>query len=418
MKKILTLTAASILAAGTLSAQAQVTVDGQLTAAELTAGNYVLLGKSDNFTFTGTQNQNSNRPFGNNGLLGLYVASTPTKVFVFLGGTMENSGNSFQLYMDIPGATGVPAGTFLPAGLAGTSFEKINRIKLEQNLTLALALRSDGTPVAPAPQNYRAEAAVFTSATAVQSRQLTTTAAAIMGDGMALTLSPTVTVGAYAGLNGARMAYRNTTTGQIGANPGNVPLFSTPAYGGVGSFGWEIELDRAALGASAANAAFRIFAIYNNGNGGFASGEFIPKSTSATLPPFFTTAPNLGGADNGAGTDVDFGIIPGRQSAGFALGATGVLGTKTAAAAALALGVYPNPANGVATVAYNVGSYANQVNIVLTDLLGRPVQVLENSLQAAGAQTKTLNTANIAAGTYLVRVQVGETVATSKLVVL
>ena len=414
MKKIFTLAAASILAAGALSAQAQVTVDGQLTAAELTAGNYQLIGKSDNFTFTGTQNQSSNRPFGERGLLGLYVANTATKIYIFLGGTVDPGSNSFQLYMDVPGLTGVPAGTFLPAGLAGTSFEKITRIKLDQPVELALALRGDGTPVGSAPQNYRAEAAVFTSATAVQSLQVTSTTAPIVGNGTPLTLSTTAS---YASLNNARMAYRNTTDGKIGTNPGNGPLYTTAAYAGVGSLGWEIEIDRAALGATATNAAFRIFALYNNSNGGYASGEFIPKAATAALPAVFPS-PNLGGADNGPANDVDFGVVPGLQTATFTLGASGVLSSKSADAAALALGVYPNPAAGVATVAYNVGSRAENVNVILTDLLGRQVQVLASGQQAAGVQHATVSTATVAAGTYLVRVQVGDRIATSKVVLL
>ena len=417
MKKIFTLAAAGTLVAASLGAQAQVTVDGQLTATELTAGNYALIGKSDNFAFTGTQNQNNNRPFGNNGLLGLYVASTPTKIFIFLGGTVENSGNALQIYLDLPGVTGTPANTFLPAGAAGTSFEKISRIKLEQGLDLALALRSDGAPVGTAPQPYKVEGAVFTSATAVQSRQLTTTAGPIVGDGTALTLASSVTVAPYAGLNGARMAYRNTTTGQIGGNPGNAALYNTAAYGAAGSLGWEIELDRAQLNAAAVGAAFRIFAIYNNGNGGYASGEFIPKATGPL--PAAVPSPNLGGLDNGAnGNDVDFAAIPGLQSAAFALGINGALGNKAADAASVAMSVYPNPAHGAATVAYNVASRAEQVKVVLTDLLGRQIQVLESGLRAAGVQSTTVSTADVPAGTYLVRVQVGDKVATSKVVLL
>jgi hypothetical protein len=418
MKKLFTLTAAGLLAAGALSAQAQVTVDGQLTAAELTAGNYVLIGKSDNFTFAAGQNQNANRPFGERGLLGLYVASTATKVYIFLGGTVDPGSNSFQLFLDLPGVTGVPAGTFLPAGLTGTSFEKITRMKMDMPVDLALALRGDGTPTAPAPQNYRVEAATFTSATAVQSRQVTGTATPIVGDGTARTLDATVTVAPYATLNNARMAYRNTTDGKIGTNPGNVALYNTAAYAGVGSYGWEIELDRAALGATAAGSVFRIFALYNNSNGGYASGEFIPKSTSATLPASFPS-PNLGGADNGAtGNDVDFATIAGGQGATFSLSATGALGNKASDEAAVAMAVYPNPAAGAATVAYNVGSRAEKVSIVLTDLLGRQVQVLSSGLETAGVKTKTVSTADVAAGTYMVRVQVGDKVSTRKVVLL
>ncbi|WP_426058932.1 T9SS type A sorting domain-containing protein [Hymenobacter sp. B1770] len=417
MKKLFTLATAGFLAVGAFNAQAQVTVDGELTAAELTAGNYVLIGKSDNFTFTGTQNQNDNRPFGSRGLLGLYVANTATKVYIFLGGTVDPSSNSFQIYLDLPGGTGVPAGTFLPAGFGGTSFEKINRMKLDQTVDLALALRGEGTPTAPAPQNYRVEAAVFTSATAVQSRQVTTTAAPVVGNGTARALDQSITAAPYGMLGSARMAYRNSTSGTIATNPGNVPLFNTAAYAGVGSLGWEIELDRAALGATAANSVLRIFAIYNNSNGGYASGEFIPKATGAL--PAALPSPNLGGADNGnAGNDVDFAAIPGVQSASFTLGASGVLGNKAASEAAVAMGVYPNPANGVATVAYNVGSRSEKVNIVLTDLLGRQVQVLSSGIEAAGVKTKTVSTADVSAGTYLVRVQVGDKVATRKVVLL
>ena len=417
MKKLFTLAAAGVLAASSINAQAQVTVDGQLSAAELTAGNYVLLGKSDNFTFATGQNQNDNRPFGSRGLLGLYVASTATKVYIFLGGTVDPGSNAFQLFMDVPGGTGVPAGTFLPAGMSGTSFEKITRIKLDQTVKLALALRGDGSPTAPAPQNYKLEAAAFTSATAVQSTQLTSATAAIVGDGTALTLGSTATVAPYAGLKDARVAYRNTTDGKIGTNPGNAALYNTAAYAGVGSYGWEIELDRAALGATAANSVFRIFAIYNNGNGGYASGEFIPKSTSATLPASFPS-PNLGGADNGPANDVDFGAIAGTQSASFTLSATGVLGTKAADANALALQVYPNPATSVAILEYNVGSRADNVSIMLTDLMGRNIQSLVNGLQSAGKQSTSVSTASVAAGTYLVRVQVGDKVSTRKVVLL
>jgi len=422
MKKLFTLAAAGALAATAFNAQAQVTVDGQLTATELTAGNYVLLGKSDNFAFTGTQNQNDNRPFGSRGLLGLYVASTATKVYIFLGGTVDPGSNAFQIYLNLPGTGGLPAGTFLPAGTAGTSFEKITRIKLDQAVKLALALRGDGTPTGTAPQAYKAEAAVFapaagTAAASVQTTQLTTATAPIVGDGTALALASTATAAPYAALNGVRMAYRNTTDGKIDTNPGNVALYNTAAYAGAGSYGWEIELDRAALGAATGTPLFNIFAIYNNGNGGYASGEFIPKATGAL--PAAVPSPNLGGADNGStGNDVDFVAIPGLQTASFSLTASGVLGTKASDEASVAMAVYPNPASSVATVAYNVGSRAENVNIVLTDLLGRQVQVLANGLQPAGVQTKTVSTSSVAAGTYLVRVQVGEKVVTSKVVLL
>lgn len=408
MKYISTLFATGALALLGLSAQAQVVVDGQLTASELTAGNYVLLGKSNAFT----GDQNTGRPFGNNGLLSLYVANTPTKVYIFLAGTVEANGNSFQLFLDLPGATGVPSGTFLPAGAGGTSLERLTRIKLDQAADMVLALRSDG---AGTPQPYRIEAGVYSSATAVQSTTLTSSTSRVLGDGTVLTLPASVTAAPYAGLAGARMAYRNTTSGRIADNPGNTSPTTGASYGAAGSYGWEIELDRTALGATATGASFRIFALQNNDNGGYASGEFIPQSTAAITAPY--PVPNLGGAGNNSGNDVDFTTIAGQQSAGFALGANGALSNR-AVAEAVALSVYPNPVQGEATVSYRVQNAQQAVNIELTDLMGRRVSTVFAGQQSVGMQTQKLNSGNLAAGTYLVKVQVGEQVATHKVTLL
>lgn len=411
MKYTATLFATGALALLGFRAQAQVVVDGQLTASELTAGNYVLLGKSTAFT----GNQNTGRPFGNNGLLSLYVANTATKVYIFLGGTVETNGNSFQLYMDLPGVTGVPVATFLPGGPAGNSFERVNRIKLEQAADLALALRSDGAPAAGDPQPYKVEAAVYSSATAVQTTTLTSTSARVLGDGTTLTLPAAATGAPYAGLAGARMAYRNTSTGRIAENPGNTSPITGATYGAAGSYGWEIELDRAALGAATGTPGFRIFALQNNDNGGYASGEFIPQTTAAIAAPY--PAPNLGGAGNGAGNDVDFTAIADLQTAGFSLGASGALSNR-AAAAAVALSVYPNPVQGDATVSYRVQNAQQAVNIELLDLMGRRVSTVFAGQQGAGVQSQKLQSGQVAAGTYLVKVQVGEQVATHKVTLL
>jgi len=394
MKKIFTLAAASFLAAGALNAQAQVVLDGQLTAAEITAGNYVLLGKFTN-----------PRGFGDAGLLSLYAASTSTKMYFFVGGTVEANGNAFQLYLDLPGAAGVPVGTALPAGAATTSFQNVTA-KLDLAADLALALRSDGT-------GYQIEGAYYTSPTIGGSAKLTTTAGTVAGDGTPLALSAGTTTGNYARLAGARVSYRVAATPGVSGNPGNTRVAGPPpsfpaSYGGVGSFGWEIELDRTTAGLTG-TPQVSMFVIQNGGDGGYMSSDFIPQ-TSAPL----TT--NNGNLASGA---FDFSTLPDRQAATVLLSATGtVLANKAADAAAVAMSVYPNPAQGVATVAYNVAGRAEQVNIVLTDLLGRQVQVLESGLRSSGAQTTTVSTADVAAGTYLVRVQVGDKVATSKVVLM
>ena len=384
MKKLFTIAAAGLLATAALNAQAQVTVDGQLTAAEVTAGNYVLLGKYTN-----------PRGFGDAGLLSLYAASTATKVYFFLGGTVETNGNAFQLFLDLPVTTGVPVGTALPAGAAGTSFEKMVA-KMDLPVDLALALRSDGA-------GFKIEGATYTAGVA-NSKNLTGPTP-LAGDGTPLTLP---TDAAFPMLAMAKVAYKNATGGKVSANPGNTTSNTDPAYGGVGSFGLEVELDRTVLGATG-TPVLSVFALQNGGNGGFLSSDYIPQATTAPAGNG-----NLGDADK-----VDFATVPGRQAATFTLTATGVaLANKAADAAALAVGVYPNPANDVATVAYNVGARAETVSISLTDLLGRPVRVLSSGIQAAGVQNKVVSTANIAAGTYLMRVQVGDKVSTRKMVLL
>ena len=384
MKKIFTLTAAGLLAAASFGAQAQVMVDGQLTAAEITAGNYVLLGKYTN-----------PRGFGDAGLLSLYAASTPTKVYFFLGGTVETNGNAFQLFLDLPATTGVPAGTALPAGTAGTSFQKMTA-KMDLPVDLALALRSDG-------MGFKIEGATYTPVLAT-SKNLTGTTP-LAGDGTALTLP---TDAAFPMLAMAKVAYKNATGGKLSANPGNTTPNTDPAYGGVGTYGLEVELDRTALGATG-TPTLSVFALQNGGDGGYLSSDYIPQ---ATTPP-------AGNGNLEDASKVDFATVPGRQAATFTLSATGVvLANKAADANALALQVYPNPATSVATLEYNVGSRADNVNIMLTDLMGRNVQSLVNGLQPAGKQSTSVSTAEIAAGTYLVRVQVGDKVSTRKVVLL
>lgn len=389
MKKLFTLAAASVLAAGTLSAQAQVTLDGQLTSAEVTAGNYVLLGKFTNA-----------RGFGDWGLLSLYAASTPTKVYFFVGGNVESNGNAFQLFMNLPGVTGVPAGTALPAGTAGTSFEQMTA-KMEFETDLALALKADGT-------DWQIEGAAYTSATAGSSKKLTSTAGVVAGTGTPQTLATTATVGTgFDKLAGGRVAYKNSSDGKVLTNPGNISPNTDPNYGGVGSYGWEIELDRTAMGLTG-TPALQVFLIQNSGNGGYLSSDFIPQ----------TSVPAAGNGNLATSSAVDFAAIVGRQYSNITLGANGALGTHSAAAAAMGLTVAPNPVAGRATISYTVANQSEQVRIALTDLLGREVRVLENGTKSAGTQTLDLNTTGVAAGTYLVKVQQGDRTATRKVVLL
>lgn len=392
MKKLFTLASAGSLALLSLGAQAQVTVDGTLTAAELATGNaasYTLIGKYTN-----------PRGFGNAGLLSLYAASTATKVYIFLGGTVEASGNSFQIYMKLPAATGVPVGTALPAGTSGTSFGGMTA-KMEFPVSAALALRGDNSA---SPSTFYVEGASYTSATAATSAKLTATNFA--GDGTAVTVP---TNAAYPMFALARVAYKNSPNGGIDQNPGNVTPNTSANYGGAGSLGWEIELDRTSAGLTGAT-ALTLFALQNNGGGDYLSSDFIPQTSA----PVTTNNGNLTTA-----SAVDFRNIAGLQYATVNLAAAGgtTLGNK-AAAEAVALGVFPNPATDEATVSYKVAAANTPVHISLVDLLGRTVRTVDSGLKGAGDQTATLHTGNLAGGTYLVRVQVGDNVATSKLSLL
>lgn len=377
MKKIFSLAAASAMAAASLSAQAQVTVDGQLTATELTTGNYVLIGKYTN-----------PRGFGNAGLLSLYAASTATKVTFFLGGTVETNSNAFQLFLKTPASAGVPAGTALPLGAAGTSFESMGA-RMDMPVNLAVALRST-------TGGYMLEGASYTSATAVTVTP-TLNSAVILGTGAVTTITD-VSIPA---LIGARVAYQNTTSSGIDTNPGNTTDRTAAAYGAAGSLGMEFELDRVAAGLTG-TATLQVFALQNGGNGGTVSTDFIPQATSGTA----ATGTN-------PGANPDFALVPGTQAATLNLTATAVtLANRGQVAKALRFGVYPNPGSAV-SVDYVVPQGKQEVALSVFDATGKQVRATRG-LQA-GSQSYKLN--NLRAGIYVVKLSVGGQQTSGKIVI-
>jgi hypothetical protein len=414
MKKLITLAAAGTLAVTSLSAQAQVvTIDGRLGATEAgtaTTGNYVLLGQ-----YPYTHN------FGPWGLLSLYGSNTASKVRMFLGGTLQPTGtNSLQVYIDLPATTGVPMGTALPgtAPTVSTSLDKFTA-KLDQGADLGVAIHSlnPGATTGPA---YQIEAAAYYVQTpaagttpAIYAAQ-DTVIAPITSTGAIVTVGRISAKSRFAGLSGARFSYM-APSGDITTNPGYTAPVTTavttyPVVGfgqAAGTTGWEMELDRTALGLATGTPSLNLFAIQNNGGGDYASGDFLPNAV-------------VGGANLGVGgASPDFTnatAFPGTQSAAFPLASVTL--ASRAASAAVALSVYPNPVRGASTIAYQVTERASNVNIVLTDLLGRTVRTVENSLKQVGAQTASVDVAALAAGTYLMRVQVGDKVSTSKVSVL
>ncbi|MCB2379105.1 T9SS type A sorting domain-containing protein [Hymenobacter sp. BT635] len=399
MKKIFTLATLGLLSAGAFEAQAQVTVDGQLTTAEVSATGYTLVGRD-----TGPRGF---APSATNdaGLIAMYAAADATNLYFFLVATLQNDGtpatisNSLQLLVARPGVAGVPVGTRLPKPTGSTSFQNFAPF-LDQAGDMGIGIKGNGTAA-----QFQVDGVVYTGGTTPgATAAVLSGATGVAANGTVATVSGQT--GNLAVFNGARVAYR--TAANLNSNPG----YGTAGSGAVPAFGLEIAISRASIALAAAGGNVRVFGLQNNADGGYLSSDFIPQNTGP-LPASFPAAPNLA-------TDPDFRTIPGTQSATVVVGsATGVtvLGSKAADAAALAMGVYPNPAKGATTVVYNVGARAEQVNIVLTDLLGRPVRVIESGLSPAGLQTKTISTASLATGTYLMRLQIGDKMDTRKVFV-
>jgi len=79
---------------------------------------------------------------------------------------------------------------------------------------------------------------------------------------------------------------------------------------------------------------------------------------------------------------------------------------------------YPNPFNPTTTVTYGVPAAA-EVRITATDLLGRQVATLvAGDIKAAGYHTVQFNADGLASGTYLIRMEAGDFVATQQVVLL
>lgn len=379
MKKLFTLAAAGTLVAASLSANAQITLDGVINTAEIGTGTskYVSLGR-----YTGAHPAG----FGDWGLLQMYGANSATKLYVALAGTMERSGNGFVLYMDLPNATGVPVGTALPPiANAGNTFER-GGARLDLQTDIAFNLKGDAGGQISQLANY-------TSATAGTSVNCTTLAPA---SGAAVTLEAASTAGAFSKFAGARVAYKDSPDGKVSTNPGNAN------GGGAGSFGMELELDRANLGLPSGASIVRFFAGYASATN-YWSSDVIPQVLNGTAPNTSNFA-----------FDPDFTQETGTQAASFNI----VLGTKQADEASVAMSVFPNPSSSRATVTYRVLGGAENVNVVLTDLMGRTVRTLQDGKQSEGFKNIELNSSSIAAGTYMVRVQVGDKVATRKVVLL
>ncbi|NVO85613.1 T9SS type A sorting domain-containing protein [Hymenobacter terrestris] len=391
MKQHFTLAALGLLTAASFSAQAQapIVIDGKLTATEVVASGYQLVGRE-----TGP------RGFGDAGLLAVYAAADATNLYFFVAGTLETNPdlkNSIQMFIDRPGVEGIPVGTALPvpAGVGtppvNTSFEKMGA-KLDLAADLALGLSGTGTA-----NQGRVEAVVYSTGPNAANATVATGATPLNITTGAPYTVPVTTTGTFAPFAGATVAY--VTSPKLSENPGFASNGNAPANG------FEIRVSRLAMGVPATGGAIRIFVLQNSQDGGFASSDFIPQATS----PAGSNAPNLG-------PNPDFTAIAGTQAATLNVTATGlsvVTSTQSAIASALKFGVYPNPTAGAATVSYTVPGQ-QEVSVEVFNALGQRVRSLASGRQG-GLQQQTLS--DLASGAYFVKLQVGGQSTSQKLIV-
>jgi Secretion system C-terminal sorting domain len=83
----------------------------------------------------------------------------------------------------------------------------------------------------------------------------------------------------------------------------------------------------------------------------------------------------------------------------------------------LQMNAYPNPAKEGFTLQYTL-KQEGAVEIVMLDELGRPIRLINKGEQQAGEYREQMNTADLAAGVYYVRLRVGEWVETKAVMVV
>ncbi|MDB5271258.1 MAG: hypothetical protein JWP58_4298 [Hymenobacter sp.] len=387
MKKILTLALITTMVGGALSAQAQISLDGVINANEIgtTGGKYASLGA---FTtpHVGTAG------FGFAGLLRMYGANSATKLYIGLAGYIDPNPNqasrfnNFQLYMDLPNRTGVPVGTALPAIAGATTVfgtfasGSIGGTKLDLEADAAIATTG----------NLDVQAAIYTATTGVAKSLGDGLSVTVTSNGQPSTIPPASTTGAYNLFAGTRVAYFASPV-DITGNPGNAN------GGGAGSYALEYEFNRTSLGLPSGASIVRVMAAYVSGDA-FWSSDVIPE-----IP---------GNGNTNLGFAPDFTALGGTQAAPLNVVVTS---TRQADDAVVAMSVFPNPAQGESTISYQVQGGTQAVAVRVTDLLGREVRTLLDAKQATGFHDFKVSMNDLPTGIYLVKVQVGDKVATRRL---
>ena len=365
MKHLFTLATMAALSAASLTAQAQFTVDGQATAAEIGtgAGKYQL-----------AASYSGNHLDADRGLKALYVGYTATTLNIMLVGSGESATSgayrAFILYLNTPARSGAPTGVQLPGGL-DTGSPLAHRPTLDQQTDYGFR-----TVVGPGATDVYFSAVSYVTGTSTP-----VGTDPYIGNS---TKTGTAITSTTAVLPGARYAYLNTAS-----------LTANTANSGV-----EIEIPLSALGgtALAAGSQIDLFAAFTDSNGQFITADVIPQ---------------VAGRTTAFGSNPDFTTIAGTQSVGFVLG-SGPLASRTAVANDLNFQVYPNPASAASTVVYTVPAGRQSVALAVYNALGQRVRSLASAEQAGNQQFAL---GSLPAGAYLVKLQIGNQLTSRKIVV-
>lgn len=366
MKKTTTLVAAA-LTLGALSAQAQFTVDGQVSAAEIGTGSgkYQLLS-----TYTNAHS------VADRGLKSLYMGTTATTLNVMVVASPEKTDyNALVLYVDMPNKSGIAAGTRLPGGDDNSS-------QLRHRPTLDFqadyAFRITVSPLSNTGTfNVYLSKLDYTAAPNASGKYPDKYLGPTDKTGAALSVTDPTT-----NIVGAKFAYR--TTASVAANT---------------STGWELEIPLAALGGAATNSSINMMAGYVGDNGDFYS----------------DVLPQVAGQTSDLGTDPNFSLIAGNQFVSYQVP---LALARRDAAANLNLAAYPNPVTAASELRYTVAGAAQPVSVEVYNSLGQQVLRLLDAEQPAGQHAASLAPLRqLAAGTYLVKLRVGTQLTSRRVVV-
>jgi len=363
MKKIFILSTLAALTAASLSAQAQITVDGTLSPAEVGTGTgkYQLVG-----TYTGAHS------VADRGLKALYMGTSATNLNVMVVCSPEQGNGTYAhvlLYLGVPNKTGIAAGMALP-GISGNT-PLIQKPTLDLPIT-TYVFRITLSPIDQQPGAMYLSRVDYSVATPSE-----------------------INMGS-AGKNGAV-----ASDAKDPANAQSAYQTSTSVAANT-TTGWEFSIPLSAIGGAAAGSQLNAMVGYvRDTDKGFYS-DVLPQVANQTTD---------------LGKDPNFTTIPGKQYYTYQVG-TGVLAAR-AASATLAARAYPNPLATDSRLAYTVADAAQPVTVTAYNSLGQPaLTLLDGATQPAGDHLLALAPLQrLAAGVYLLQVRAGNQLSTQRVVV-